>query len=62
MNQKEYELIAGVYHRAFIQLSTVKQADQWRDMVFEMARMLEDNYPKTFDRAKFLKACGIETN
>jgi hypothetical protein len=57
MNQKEYELIAGVFYDAMIQLSTVKQADEWRSLVFKMADALEA-YP-SFTRNKFLAACGV---
>lgn len=58
MTKKDYELIAGVFYREMIQLSTRKQADYWRDMVSAMANALERDNPK-FNRAKFLKASGM---
>lgn len=56
MNKKEYDIIANVFYREMIQLSTVKQADQWRDMVSAMANALSTNYP-SFNRQMFIKAC-----
>ena len=58
MNQKEYELIAGVFYLAMVQLKTTKEADYWRDLVSAMANKLELTYPKTFDRKKFIAKCG----
>jgi len=57
MNQKEYEIIAEVFYRQMLGLTTIKQADQWREMVYAVANKLEENYT-SFDRRKFMQACG----
>lgn len=65
MNQKEYELIARVFNCEFLQLGgagtryNIGRADTWRNMVLAMATKLEAVYPKTFDKEKFLKKCGL---
>lgn len=32
---------------------------QWRDTVLAFAKVLESEYPDAFNRADFLKACGV---
>jgi len=59
MNQKEYEIIANIFYLSMIQLNTVGEADLWHKMVNLMADTLEMNFPTTFHRTKFLKACGL---
>ena len=65
MNQKEYEIIAGVFYKEFLGLGgkgtqyQLGQADEWRTLVILMASNLELHYPKTFDKAKFMKAAGL---
>lgn len=59
MTRHDYETIAEAFSMEMVQLSTVKQADWWRDMVFTMAIKLEkDN--KAFDKELFYKNCGLK--
>lgn len=58
MNMKEYELIAASIRRWY-GLMNVQYLTLW-ELVDDMANSFEVAYPKTFDRDKFLKACGIE--
>jgi len=59
MNQKEYELIASVFanHRKMYGGRTDSVVTE---LIEDMADYIGMEYPKTFDRDKFLKACGIE--
>lgn len=66
MNQKEYELIAGVFkgHLHSADTHTLKAHRTIERYALEgtietMADILQRTYPKTFDRNKFLKACGV---
>jgi len=56
MNQKEFLIIAGV-------LRDMYDMPLWHDVtgitIFKFTEALEQNYPKTFDRDKFMKACGL---
>lgn len=62
MNQKEYELIAGVARTLKFTHSNNYAYQKVLDHYAEcLADALEREY-KTFDRAKFLKACGIEVD
>ena len=68
MNAKEYNLIAGAIVRtaqvtAFTEKNRVKREAKFAALhllVADLAGTLSHEYPKTFDRSKFLKACGIE--
>jgi hypothetical protein len=59
MNQREYELIAAVF--VYTKEQGIPRVDpETVDTTARfMALFLQHNYPKTFDRAKFLKACGL---
>jgi hypothetical protein len=56
MNQKEFELIAEVIVNNF---SGWGQDSVRTTLVNDFADELAKNYPKTFNRDKFLKACGL---
>lgn len=62
MNQKEYELIAGVFKERLDW--QYPDSDKWlaiRKTAQYMASAFETTYPN-FDRAKFLEACGLATH
>lgn len=56
MTKKDYELVASVV-KEFMQLMQTKAIP--KHFGFALANAFEQHNPK-FDRAKFLKACGIE--
>lgn len=57
MNQREYELIA--YILSYMPNFTgIKISDHER-IVLQFAATLQENYPKSFDKDKFMKACGL---
>lgn len=67
MNQKEYDLIGGAIYRtrtvADIEGNTIKREAKraaLRLLVADLTGTLAHEYPKTFDQAKFLKACGMD--
>lgn len=64
MNQKEYEILAGVIHRSgFIKdpnkIRQDAKAKMLRLIVTDLCATLAHEYPATFDEAKFLKAAGL---
>jgi hypothetical protein len=71
MNQKEYELIAGVIKQRIFNTKRLSKLG-WtekelnaglavlEDLTIFLAYELGRKYPKTFDREKFMKACGLE--
>jgi len=61
MNQKEYNLIAEVIRYAIDKEYPSSNTEVIEKLAKYMTLKLEFNYPKTFDRTKFLKACGIES-
>lgn len=66
MNQKEYELLAGVIHRTAavgrMERNAIKRqakSDALRLLVSDLTGTLKHTYPKTFDEAKFLRMTGV---
>lgn len=67
MNAKEYNLIAGAIVRtaqvtAFTERNKVKRDAKFAALhllVADLIGTLSHEYPKTFDKDKFLKACGV---
>jgi hypothetical protein len=58
MTRKDYELIAGVLDNCSPDTRHEQAIRQHRTTVHEMAVSLAADNPR-FDRAKFLKACGL---
>lgn len=73
MNQKEYDLIATTirdrldgnnaaymsFQRQEDKLACAARYFEDKKIVEDLALALAENYPKTFDRTKFLTACGL---
>lgn len=70
MTKKDYVRIAQVFHvtRCYVDVPgrvtgkpTCQETDAatWEALAYEMADMLATDNPR-FDRARFLKACGVE--
>lgn len=66
MNQREYTILGGAIHRTLTIVSLDKNAvrrqakrDAIRLLVSDLDGTLGHEYPKTFDRDKFLEACGL---
>lgn len=73
MNQKEYDLIASVFKKEIgfcreyakdtdkIIANSFSESERVLiSMAWRLTYMFEEQYPKTFDRYKFLTACGIK--
>lgn len=64
MTRKDYELIAGVFYKEFLDLGgdgrqyNMGRADEWRTLAIMMANNLQLNNPR-FNKDKFLRACGV---
>lgn len=64
MTNKDYELIAAVFYREFLDLGgdgkpyNIGRADEWRSLVSLMANNLALDSPE-FDKGRFMKACGL---
>lgn len=63
MNQKEYKLIAETiveHHKQVVRVyGKGTESFTVHAIATRFAKKLEKEYPKTFDRNKFLKACGL---
>lgn len=64
MTKKDYEVIAGVFYKEFLELGgtgkpyNIGRADEWRTLTILMASNLALHNPK-FNKTKFLTACGL---
>ena len=63
MNQKEYKLIGRIFKKNIEDTSAKALAYNVpvvsKAIAQQFADVLEKNYPKTFDRDKFLESCGL---
>ena len=64
MTKKDYELIAGVFFKEFLDLGgngnrySIGKADEWRTLAILMASNLKLDNPR-FDKDKFYATCGM---